>query len=207
MDMRRGREPQKKEEKEKLPEWGVDGCGGDSGEIRKVGNHLYFYAPIMNGPVATLVDTLHTMANEQLKAAIEHGGKPQPIILHLNSPGGSIFAGVAAMDAVRLCPVPVHAVVDGMCASAATFPFMVAAKRSMQASAYMLIHQLSSMYWGKYEELKDDMSNASLFMKQIRKVYLKHTKIKRRQLDRILKHDLWFDAKKCRKLGMVDEIL
>jgi len=204
---RRGKEPKEKSDKKELPQWGIDGCGDDAGEVRLVGNHIYFYAPIATKPVATLVDTLHTLANKQRMYAIENGGKPQPIVLHINSGGGSIFAGVAAMDAVRLCPVPVHAIVDGMCASAATFPLMVSHRRIMSEGSYILIHQLSNWSFGKYEELLDDMKNNKLFMRQIREVYLKYTRIKLRKLNEILKHDLWFSAKKCLKLGMVDEVM
>ncbi len=202
---RRGRKPK---ETEKDPDedqllWGSAGHDDDA-EIRLVGNHIYFYAPIMTKPVAVLIDTLHTLANKLRTQAIENGGDPPPIVLHLHSPGGSVFAGVASMDAVRNCPVPVHAVVDGMCASAATFPMMVATKRIINANSYVLIHQLSAWHVGKYEELRD---NSTEFMRLIRHVYLERTKIKRRQLDKILKHDLWFPAQKCLELGMVDEIV
>lgn len=205
---KRGRQLKEKEDEElnDLPEWGTAGHDDDA-EIRLVGNHIYYYAPIMTKPVATLVDTLHTLANKQRTQAIESGGEPQPIILHINSGGGSVFAGVAAMDAVRKCPVPVHAVVDGMCASAATFPFMVAAKRFMNESSYMLIHQLSSVHWGNFEQLKDDMRNSTEFMRLIRQVYLKYTKIPEKKLVKIMKHDIWFTPGKCLKLGMVDEII
>jgi len=207
MKARRGREPQREEKTELLSEWGAENCCEGDGEIRQVGNHIYYYAPIMTKPVATLVDTLHTMANKLRTQAIENGGAPAPIQLHIHSGGGSVFAGVAAMDAVRLCPVPVHAIVDGMCASAATFPFMVAARRIMQESSYILIHQLTSVHWGKFEELRDDMRNSTEFMRLIRQVYLKHTKIPEKRLRKILKHDLWFASHKCLKLGMVDEII
>lgn len=204
---KRGRKSKDKDdEKDELPEWGIVGNDDDT-EIRIVGNHVYFYAPIMKKPVATLIDTLHTLANKQRTLAIENGGKPQPIVLHINSGGGSVFAGIAAMDAVRLCSVPIHAVVDGMCASAATFPLMIASRRIMNANSYILIHQLSSVHWGKYETLKDDMKNSTEFMRLIRKVYLEHTKITKNKLNKILKHDLWFDSDKCLKLGMIDEVV
>jgi ATP-dependent protease ClpP protease subunit len=206
---RRGRQLKEKDqekEEENQPLWGSAGHDDDA-EIRLVGNHIYYYAPIMTRPVAVMIDALHTLANKLRIQAIENGGDPPPIVLHFNSPGGSIFAGVAAMDAVRLCPVPIHAVVDGMCASAATFPFMVAKKRLIGKDSYILIHQLSSWHAGKYEELLDDMKNSKAFMGQIREVYLRHTKIKRQKLDRILKHDIWFGAQKALKLGMVDEIV
>jgi ATP-dependent protease ClpP protease subunit len=51
------------------------------------------------------------------------------------------------------------------------------------------------------------MRNSMEFMRLIRKVYLKHTKIPKGKLNKILKHDLWFDAEKCVKFGMVDEVL
>jgi ATP-dependent protease ClpP protease subunit len=203
---RRGRQPKEEEKEEEELLWGNAGHDDDA-EIRLVGNHIYFYAPIMTKPVATLIDALHTLANKQRMYAIENGGEPQRVNLHFNSPGGSIFAGVAAMDAVRLCPVPVHAIVDGMCASAATLPLMVATRRIMNANSYMLVHQLSSGFWGNFEQLKDDMKNAAQFMRLIRKVYLKHTKIPKKKLNEILKKDLWFDSDKCLKLGMVDEVV
>jgi Prasinovirus head maturation protease len=205
---RRGREPK---ETEKDPDenqllWGSAGHDDDA-EIRLVGNHIYYYAPIMTKPVAVLIDTLHTLANKLRMQRIENGGETPPIVLHINSGGGSVFAGIAAMDAVRRSPVPVHAVVDGMCASAATFPLVVAAKRIVNASAYILIHQLSSVHWGNFEQLKDDMRNSTEFMRLIRKVYLERTKIGRKRLDKILKHDLWFTPEKCLKLGLVDKIV
>ena len=71
----------------------------------------------------------------------------------------------------------------------------------------MLIHQLSSGMWGRYEELKDDMKNCDVLMKTIKKIYMEHAKIPKSKLGQILKHDLWFDAKTCLNYGLVDEII
>ena len=71
----------------------------------------------------------------------------------------------------------------------------------------MLIHQFSSDHWGKFEELKDDMQNCENLMKAIKDIYKQHAKIPSRELEDILKHDLWLDAKKCLEWGLVDEIL
>jgi len=187
------------------PRWGVAGHD-ENGEVRLVGNHIYYYAPIINKHIATLVDNLHSLSNKIRAQAIENGCDVSPIVLHINSGGGSVIAGIAAMDAVRRSPVPVHAIVDGICASAATLPFMVASKRIMGAGSYMLIHQLSSIYFGTYEQLKDCLVNSKELMRLIRKVYLKRTSIPKKKLDRILRHDLVFNAKKCLKLGMADEV-
>ena len=71
----------------------------------------------------------------------------------------------------------------------------------------MLIHQISSGMWGKYEELKDDMENAESLMEAIREIYVNHTKIPKKTLNQLLKRDLWFDADTCLKYGLVDEII
>ena len=71
----------------------------------------------------------------------------------------------------------------------------------------MLIHQLSSGMWGKYEEQKDQMQNNDLLMDIIKDVYNKHTKIPKRKLREMLKRDLWFDAETCLEYGLVDEII
>jgi len=208
MEVRRGMKQKEEKEKEEMPQWGEPSCcGGDEGDIRKVGNHIYYYAPVTSKNVVTLIDGLHTLANDQQIDSIEHGGSPPAIVLHINSGGGSIYSGIAAMEAVRRCPVPIHAIVDGVCASAATFPLMVAEKRIMNMNSYMLIHQLSNWTFGKFSELQDEMKNNEEFMRLIKKIYLKHTKIPEGKLDKILKHDLWFDSAKCLKYGMIDEIV
>ena len=77
----------------------------------------------------------------------------------------------------------------------------------MHKHSYMLIHQLSSGLWGKYEDLKDDMENCDSFMKTIKDIYEEHTNIPKKELAKVLKHDLWWDAETCLKYGLIDEII
>ena len=46
-----------------------------------------------------------------------------------------------------------------------------------------------------------------LLMKMIKNNYLQHTKIPKKKLNNILKHDIWFDAKQCLEYGLIDEII
>ena len=71
----------------------------------------------------------------------------------------------------------------------------------------MLIHQLSSVMWGKYEEMKDEMENLDLLMERIEEIYRAHCSIPKKELTEILKHDLWLDSAKCIKCGLADEIV
>jgi ATP-dependent protease ClpP protease subunit len=71
----------------------------------------------------------------------------------------------------------------------------------------MLIHQLSSVMWGKFQEFEDEMENQKKLMSLIKNTYREYTKIPEKTIDEILKHDLWFDAKTCLKYGLVDKII
>ena len=77
----------------------------------------------------------------------------------------------------------------------------------MHKHSYMLIHQLSSGMWGKYQEMKDEMDNCDRLMEAIKRIYEEHTKVPKKEMDKILKHDLWWDAETCLKYGLVDEII
>lgn len=174
-----------------------------------VENRIYFYAEIDRETVLILNKTLRNGSVEiQNMVAVRDMKEPYPLFLHVMSFGGSIFAGLAAMDqilAVRK-KVPIVTVVDGCCASAATFLTVVGTRRIISPNSYMLIHQLSSMFWGKWEEYKDEMENLRAMMARIKGIYAKYAKVPETELDEILKHDLWVDPKKCLEWGLVDEI-
>jgi ATP-dependent protease ClpP protease subunit len=183
---------------------------GDSGEssdgIEVAQNKIFFYSEVTRQDILKFNKNLDGLEKKILSYSIQLQSEPSNIYLHINSFGGSIFAGLAAVDYIKKCKVPVHTIIDGCAASAATLMSIVGTHRSMHRNSFMLIHQLSSMMWGKYDELQDDMKNNDLLMKTIKGLYEEHTKIPKRQLNKILKHDLWWDSETCLKYGLVDEI-
>ena len=111
------------------------------------------------------------------------------------------------MDTILRAKVPVHTYVDGFCASAATFLSVVGSRRFMSRNSYMLIHQLSTQFWGKYSEFEDEKKNLDLMMITIKNIYKKYTKVPLKELNTILKHDLLWDAEMCLEYGLIDEII
>jgi len=175
--------------------------------LEVVNNRIYFYSGVETKNVLGLNKALRELAGEILHSSVVLECQHADIFLHVNSHGGDLFDGLAAMDEIRKSKVPIVSIVDGCAASAATLMTIVADKRQINKHAYMLIHQLSSGMWGKYREMKDEIENADNMMKTIRKIYLEYTKIPKKKLDEILDHDLWFDAETCLKYGLVDEII
>lgn len=175
--------------------------------IELVENRIYFYSNIDRDKILQLNRHLRSKGIDLQREALIQEREPANIFLHIQSYGGSVFAGMAGMDEIIKSIVPVYTVIDGCCASAATFLSVCGKKRFINRHAYMLIHQLSSFMWGKYEEFKDEMKNLDKIMVMIKKVYAEYTKIPVSKIEEILKHDLWFDADQCLKYGLVDEIV
>jgi ATP-dependent protease ClpP protease subunit len=44
-------------------------------------------------------------------------------------------------------------------------------------------------------------------MKKIKDIYKEHTRIPKREMDKILQHDIWWEAEKCLEYGLVDELI
>jgi len=176
--------------------------------VETTNNRIYYYSEVSRQKILVLNKNLRNLNDNLLNQAQLLGlNEPANIYLHINSFGGSVFAGLSAVDYIQSCEVPVITVVEGCAASAATLFSVVGTHRQIRSNAFMLIHQISSGMWGKYEELKDSLDNCDLFMRIIKDIYNEHTKVPKKKLNEILKHDLWFDAETCLEYGLVDEII
>lgn len=180
--------------------------GGGGNTIRVVENTVYYYGDVTESNALDLNSTLHAV-DKKLQVSGQFLDVKPVIKLHINSYGGSLFAGLATVDTIRGLNAEVHSIIDGAAASAATIISCSCAKRSIGKYSKMLIHQLSSGMYGKYNELEDDMENNKHLMDTIKAIYKEHTKVPMKKLSEILKHDLWFDSKTCKDLGLVDEII
>ena len=170
-------------------------------------NKIYYYANVNRDSVAELNKKIGELETKSLTLSNNLDIQPPTLKLFINSGGGSITAGISSMDTILRCEVPIYTYVDGFSASAATFLTVVGDKRFMSRNSYMLIHQLSSNFWGKYSEFEDEKENLDLMMKTIKNVYKKYTKLPMKKLDEILKHDLMWDAETCLGYGLIDEIV
>ena len=170
-------------------------------------NKIYYYAGVNRESAVELNKKIGELESKSLTMSKTLDIDTPSIKVLINSGGGSITAGISSMDTILRCKVPVHTYVDGFAASAATFLSVVGEKRFISRNSYMLIHQLSGNFWGKYSEFEDEKQNLDLMMKTIKDVYKKYTKLPMKKLDEILKHDLMWDANTCLKYGLVDEIV
>ena len=170
-------------------------------------NKIYYYAGVNRESASELNKKMGEIESKSLTLGYNLDITPPTLKIFINSGGGSVTAGISSMDTMLRCKVPIHTYVDGFCASAATFLSVVGSYRFMSRNSYMLIHQLSTNFWGKYSDFEDEKQNLDLMMETIKNIYKKYTKVPMKKIDEILKHDLMWDAKVCLKYGLIDEII
>jgi len=81
-----------------------------------------------------------------------NGLKAKTITLRINSPGGDVFDGVAIYNALKRHPASVHAVVDGLAASSASFITQAGDTVLMAAGSTMMIHEPHGMTMGDAQD-------------------------------------------------------
>jgi ATP-dependent Clp protease protease subunit len=177
-----------------------------------MGDHIYFYTGIDPNSALELNKALQDLSMKLAPSAfssMHEVGQPSPIWLHINSMGGCVFSSFAIADTIERISqvVPVVTIVEGCAASGASFISTAGTKRLMRKSSYMLIHELSDMSWGRHSEMEDNVASNRDIMATIKGWYKERTKIPAKQLDEILTHDMWWNAKKCLKYGLIDGII
>lgn len=191
--------------------WGLENKDTDKNDNDQVtikGSHIYFYSEFTRPMCLELNNKITELDYKLQVQALDLDLDTLPTItLHINSYGGYVDACMSSIDTIIDTKCDVHTIVEGVAASCGTLMSVVGNKRSIKSNAKMLIHQLSGGASGKYADLKDDMINTEGTMEQIRMIYRKYSKVPNKELEEILSHDLWWDAEKCLKMGLVDEII
>lgn len=171
--------------------------------VHVVGTDIYYYGDITRDNVLSLITRTKKLEKELLKKAIDLEGYVPNINVHIHSDGGDLFSGMNAMDALRTIKVHVTTIAEGTCCSAATFALLGGDKRLMGKHAHVMIHQLSTCFFGKYQEILEEVATCKKLMKTMKKVYRAETKIPKDTFKELMKKDIYLSATECIKYGIV----
>jgi ATP-dependent Clp protease, protease subunit len=163
-------------------------------------HNIFYSGDITMKNVQSLIRIVQTQ-NEKYKNIDKIELLENPIKLHITSYGGDLEAGLLAYDLLKMSRFPIYTYANGYAMSAATLPFLVGTQRYMTPNSKILIHQLRSGTSGTYKEIQDSHYNNSLYMNDIRKIYLKETKLTKKKLEELLDKDIYLTASECKRLG------
>jgi len=168
------------------------------------GNEIYYYEDIFKEQILQLIQEIKILNNELQYQSLRYNFSPH-INLHIYSDGGDAFMGLSIYDFIKVNKIPIYTYINGNIASAATFMYLAGSKRFMSCNSTILIHQISTSFWGKFEDLKDECKNTTELMKIVKDLYTENTLMKKKQVDDILKRELFLNYNECVKLGFLKE--
>lgn len=125
--------------------------------------------------------------------------------LHLNTYGGSVFAGIAIANYLREHSANVTAYVDGIAASAGSIVASACDKVVMYDNSMMMIHRASSMAYGNAEELEKEVETLKTIDKAVLASYSRFYG-DFDELEALVKAETWFTASDALDCGLCDEI-
>ena len=131
----------------------------------------------------------------------------EPIQLYLNTPGGSVSAGLAIYDTMNLIKSPVNTICIGMAASMGSILLVNGKTRSILPHSRVLIHQPSGWTEGKASDMLIDMKELEKMKKELCQILADKTKQSYDQIWNDFDRDRWFDAEEAVSYGLVDKIV
>lgn len=131
------------------------------------------------------------------------------ISLYINSPGGSVSAGLAIYDTMRLIPNDVSTLAMGLAASMGQFLLCAgtADKRFILPHAQVLMHQGSAGFGGSASDVEIYARQLERTSKLMTKLTAAHTGQSPETIEADSQRDRWFDAAEALEYGFVDHIL
>lgn len=149
-----------------------------------------------------ILSTTYNGMRENLK-----GHETEEIELHINSKGGDVFEGMAMLGLLKEHKPKKTALVQGICASAATLPLFAMDKVKAQETSMFLFHKSATIAYGHSEDLEKQAAELKTIDQTIIDLYLKKFKGTEEELIELLESDKLISAKQALEYGLIDEIV
>lgn len=131
------------------------------------------------------------------------------IALYINSPGGSVTAGLAVYDTMQLIPNDVATVAMGFAASMGQILLCggTAGKRFALPNAQVVMHEGSAGLGGAAADVEIQAASLMATLDRMRQIIARHTGRTIEQVTEDVGRDRWFDAEQARDYGFVDHVV
>ena len=131
------------------------------------------------------------------------------IMLYINSPGGSVYDGMAIYDTINHIKNDVQTVGIGLQASMGAFLLSsgTKGKRFVLPHAKVMIHQPSSGTRGKVTDMEIDLKESLAVRKLLNEILAKNTGQKLSQIEKDVDRDYWMTAEEAVKYGIADKVI
>lgn len=140
---------------------------------------------------------------------LEKEDPDKDIEFYINSPGGSVYAGLAIYDTMQIIKPDVATTCVGMAASMGAVLLAGGAKdkRSALPSSRVMIHQVSSGFRGTAADINVQVAETNRMMDSLMEIMARHTGKPEDQLRKDVDRDKWMSADEALNYGIVDRVV
>lgn len=178
-----------------------DGERGYDIYSRLLEERIIFLGEDVNQHTASVViaQLLH-LASEDPKKDIQ---------LYINSPGGSVYDGLAIYDTMQFIKPDVATYGIGLQASMGAFLLSSGAKgkRFMLPNSRAMIHQPSSGNEGKITDMEINLREGMYLKKRLNEILAKNTGQTLAKIEKDVDRDFWMSADESKKYGLIDKVI
>lgn len=148
------------------------------------------------------------MSAKTFVAELQKLGKVDTINLHINSPGGSVFDGVAIYNSLKSHPARIEVDIDSVAASIASLIAMAAAPGALRIAenAMIMIHDPMGITAGDEEEHRKAADLLAQIKEVIAGTYTKRTGKKTNEVKDLMSEEKWMTAAQAVDMGFADMI-
>ncbi|MGI6403209.1 MAG: ATP-dependent Clp endopeptidase proteolytic subunit ClpP [Oscillospiraceae bacterium] len=170
------------------------------------------YSRLLNDRIVMLCDEVNDVTASLVVAQLLYleGMDPEKDInLYINSPGGSITAGMAIYDTMQYLKCDVSTICIGMAASMGAFLLSAGAKGKRMATAHaeIMIHQPLGGTRGQASDIKIHAERIIRTRNTLNRLMAQHTGQPLEVIERDTDRDYFMDAKEALNYGIIDKVL
>lgn len=131
----------------------------------------------------------------------------KPISFYINSPGGSVTAGMSIFDTMNFVSAPIHTLCLGQAASMGAFLLSSGVHRMALPNARIMIHQPLGGAQGQASDIIIHANEIIRIRKNLNEILAKNAKKPLEQIERDTDRDNFMSAEECLSYGLIDEVI
>ena len=170
------------------------------------------YSRLLNERIIFLGTPVDDQIANLIVAQLLHLESQDPekdISLYINSPGGSVYAGLAIYDTMNFIKPEVSTLCMGMAASMGSFLLMAGAKgkRFALPNSRVMIHQPSGGAQGQASDIEIQAREILKTREQLNRIYAERTGQPVEKIAADMERDTWLSPTEAKDYGLIDQVL
>ena len=170
------------------------------------------YSRLLNERIVFLGTPVDDQIANLMVAQLLHLESEDPdkdIFIYVNSPGGSVYAGLAIYDTMQFIKPDLHTICVGIAMSMGALLLAggTKGKRSALPNSKILIHQVSGGFSGQATDIEIQARETIATKRRLEEIIAKHTNQDLEKVSRDMERDYFMTAQEAQEYGIIDNVI